>query len=234
MKKIAITVIGVLASAGSANEVPTLGTWQTNLNTWRSLFPKRLIGLAISTILISFVTMAAHADDVLILDTVKTDLSVGANPPVISSYTFNSSMILNSIGFASHSTISSLEYRYSINGGTVKKVTPLATIVNGVRWFILATPITLNATDVVYVQTKNGGFFNPKVPLYFFTAVSGFDITVVGNNRGQGANKTNSNLRVSALPPGASVAPEPGTLAMALTGGIALVGMCIRRRRMSN
>jgi hypothetical protein len=231
MKKVVMTVVGVLASAGSANEVPTLGTWQTNLNTWRSLFPKRLIGLAISTLLISFVTVAAHADDVLILG-VKTELATGT--PVTSSYTFNSSMILNSIGFASHSTISSIEYRYSINGGTVTKVTPLATIVNGVRWFNLATPITLNATDVVYVQTKNGGFLNPKVPLYFFTAVSGFDITVVGNNRGQGANKTNSNLKVSALPPGASVAPEPGTLAMALTGGIALVGMCIRRRRMSN
>ena len=33
---------------------------------------------------------------------------------------------------------------------------------------------------------------------------------------------------------GASVAPEPATLAFALTGGCALVGMYIRRRRMSN
>jgi hypothetical protein len=230
MKKVVITVNGVLASAGSANEVPTLGTWQTNLNTWRSLFPKRLIGLAISTLLISFVTVAAHADDVLTLGTVKTDLSVGANPTVISSYTFNSSMILNSIGFV---TGTSVEYAYSINDGAYINVTttsmqPLAL---GVRYLNLATPITLNATNVVRVRTQNKQFFNPKVPLYGFTAVSGFDITVVGNNRGQGA-KTNSNLRVSAL--GASITPEPGTLALALTGGFALVGMYIRRRRMSN
>ena len=33
---------------------------------------------------------------------------------------------------------------------------------------------------------------------------------------------------------GGNVAPEPGTLALALTGGCALVGMVIRRRRMSN
>ena len=33
---------------------------------------------------------------------------------------------------------------------------------------------------------------------------------------------------------GGNVAPEPGTLALALTAGCALVGVCIRRRRMSN
>ena len=185
MKKVAMTVFGVLALAASANEVPTLGTWQTNLNTWRSLFPKRLIGLAISTILISFVTMAAHADDVLILGTVKTDLSVGANPTVISSYTFNSSMILNSIGFV---TGSSVEYAYSINDGAYINVatTSMQPLALGVRYLNLASPITLNATNVVRVRTKNTQFFNPKVPLYGFTAVSGFDITVVGNNRGHG------------------------------------------------
>ena len=31
--------------------------------------------------------------------------------------------------------------------------------------------------------------------------------------------------------PGANIAPEPGTLALALTGGCALVGMFIRRRK---
>ena len=34
--------------------------------------------------------------------------------------------------------------------------------------------------------------------------------------------------------PGSNVAPEPATLALALTGGCALVGLCIRRRRTSN
>jgi hypothetical protein len=229
MKKVAMTVFGVLALAASANEVPTLGTWQTSLTTWRSLFPKRLIGLLTSPLLITFIAAAAHADDVLTLGA-RTDFSVGSNSTVISSYTFNSSMILNSIGFV---TGSSVEYAYSINTGAYINVatTSMQPLALGVRYLNLATPITLNATNVVRIRTKNTQFFNPKVPLYGFTAVSGFDITVVGNNRGQGA-KTNSNLRVSAL--GASVAPEPGTLALALTGGFALVGICIRRRRMSN
>jgi len=33
------------------------------------------------------------------------------------------------------------------------------------------------------------------------------------------------------LDPGSNVAPEPGTFALALTGGGALIGICIRRRR---
>jgi hypothetical protein len=40
---------------------------------------------------------------------------------------------------------------------------------------------------------------------------------------------TNSNLRVSN--PSSNVAPEPGSFALALTGGAALLGICIRRRR---
>ena len=45
-----------------------------------------------------------------------------------------------------------------------------------------------------------------------------------------GSNK----LKIQSFSSGSSIAPEPGTLALALTGGCALVGMYIRRRRMSN
>ena len=110
MKKVALTVLGVVSLAASANAE---GTCQTNLNTWRSLLPKRLMGLAISTLLITFIGAAAHADDVLTLGTATT--SVFGSSPVISTYTFNSSMILNSIGFV---TIigGTPAYAYSING----------------------------------------------------------------------------------------------------------------------
>ena len=231
MKKVAITVLGVLALAGSAN---AQGAWYTSYATWHSLLPKRLIGLAISTLFITFIAAAANADNVLTLGT-GSDYSL---PSVISAYTFNSSMILNSIGFVSSTDVSGTSYKYSINGGAsyTTVTTGLAAGVSGVRWFNLATPITLNATNVVLVATsKTGGnHIVPKVRLITYTAVPGFDITVVGNNKsgsGVPANRTNSNLRVSALPPDANVAPEPGTLALALTGGCALVGVYIRRRK---
>jgi hypothetical protein len=231
MKKVAMTVVGVLALAASAN---AQGTWYTDRATWESLLPKRLMGLAISTLLITFIAAAAHADDVLTLGTATVPSS--SIITVISTYTFNSSMILNSIGFVSSNDYVGTVYRYSINGIDInvdRLSADLASIDNGVRWFRLATPITLNATDVVRVRTKHtgGSLESPALTLRAFTAVPGFDITVLGNNQSLGA-KTNSNLRVSAL--GASIAPEPGTLALALTGGCALVGMHIRRRRMSN
>jgi hypothetical protein len=229
MKKVAMTVLGVVSIAASANAE---GTCQTNLNTWRSLLPKRLMGLAISTLLITFIAAAAHADDVLTLGTVVVPKTIAV---VISTYTFNSSMILNSIGFVSTSGTNFAVYRYSINGETYKDVdrlsVDLASAVNDVRWFSLATPITLNANDVVRVSTARTVISaTPKVRMLGYTAVPGFDITVVGNDQDYGAF-TNSNLRVSALPPSASVAPEPGTLALAVTGGCALVGMYIRRRK---
>jgi hypothetical protein len=232
MKKVAMTVVGVLALAASAN---AQGTWYTDRATWESLLPKRLMGLAISTLLITFIAAAAHADDVLTLGT-ATDYG-SYSSAVTSSYTFNSSMILNSIGFVSSFDYYNTVYSYSINGGTYTTVsrtdTQLATRVNNVRWFSLANPITLNATDVVRVFTQRtaGDDRIPKIKLRGFTVVPSFYITVVGNDQSQGA-RTNSNLRVSALAP--NIAPEPGSLALALTGGFALVGMCIRRRRMSN
>jgi hypothetical protein len=40
---------------------------------------------------------------------------------------------------------------------------------------------------------------------------------------------SNGNLRVSN--PGSNVAPEPGSIALLLTGGGALAGIALRRRR---
>ena len=232
MKKVAMTVLGVLTLTASANAG---GTWYTDQALWQSLLPKRLMGLAISTLLITFIGAAAHADDVLTLGSATVPSSEIIT--VISTYTFKTSMILNSIGFVSSNDYLGTVYRYSINGGTDINVdrlsADLASRDNGVRWFSLATPITLNANDVVRVRTKftGGESGSERITLRSFTTVSGFDITVVGNNQSLGAY-TNSNLRVSN--PSANIAPEPGTLALALTGGCALVGMFIRSRRMSN
>jgi hypothetical protein len=144
-------------------------------------------------------------------------------------YTFSSPMILNSIaiygGVTQEFAISTLN-----NGDFVNASTSLIGTFNveaeGVRWFNLSSPITLNKDDTVSVRTSGG------TQQYRHFQILGPSSNVTHVFSLDAVNASNSNLRVSALPP--NIAPEPGSLALALIGGCALVGMHIRRRRMSN
>lgn len=199
-----------------------------------SLISKRLVGIVASTALLSLVSATAHAQttDVLTLDRLYEYQHDGF---VKTEYTFNSSMILNSIGFvATNNTSGWFEYR--LNRNVVKFFNfndqSLAPVANGIRWYTLPTPLTLTATDVVRLDTEltyNGqaaavqvySSVNPNVNVNVYTDY---------NRQGESTELlTNSNLRVSN--PSANVAPEPGSFALALTGGATLIGICIRRRR---
>jgi hypothetical protein len=106
----------------------------------------------------------------------------------------------------------------------------------GMRYFNLAQPTSVNETSVLQIFNANpnrvGGIvwfgedFNQQTNL----AVSNVFFEGVWNNGNFLRNDfTSGNIKVSN--PGSNVAPEPGTFALALTGGVALVGICIRRRR---
>jgi hypothetical protein len=69
---------------------------------------------------------------------------------------------------------------------------------------------------------------------YISDSSSPISVTVSGDATPQYVTVDSFSFGNGTNPAGASVAPEPGTLALAVTGGCALVGMCIRRRRMSN
>ena len=56
-------------------------------------------------------------------------------------------------------------------------------------------------------------------------------ISVTASNSAYFVDVNSFSLGQSTSSLGASVAPEPGTLALALTGGCALIGMFIRRRK---
>jgi hypothetical protein len=150
-------------------------------------------------------------------------------------------MILNSIGFYTNGeTPQSLSY--SINGASQSvDLNSLSTEVSGFRWLTLSNPTTILQNQSVAVTTfgeyKIRGGVSTK---YFssFTVDRSSNISSVtttqqsGNAFGApGSVSSNSNLRVSAYNPGSNVAPEPGTFALTLTGGGALLGICIRRRR---
>ena len=171
---------------------------------------------------------------------------------VTSTFRFNQSMILNSIGFVTtnldfpNAVPTSLSYTLKGGGPVSVNVNSLSAIENGVRWLTLATPVTMNVDDVVTVSTLGeydpGGPsplpFLPPTPSSYSTLIKGFtsinsSVTVSVSHdiapHGGYAIFSNSNLRVSN--PSANVAPEPGSIALLLTGGGALAGIALRRRR---
>ena len=171
---------------------------------------------------------------------------------VTSTFRFNQSMILNSIGFVTtnldfpNAVPTSLSYTLKGGGPVSVNVNSLSAIENGVRWLTLASPVTMNVDDVVTVSTLgeyDPGFTDPvddenNIPASYSTLIKGFtsinsSVTVsvshdIAPHDGY-AIFANSNLRVSN--PGSNVAPEPGSIALLLTGGGALAGIALRRRR---
>jgi hypothetical protein len=161
-------------------------------------------------------------------------------------YTFRQSMILNSIGFYTRNQgLSFVSYKINNDEFSLDESMLSGVDANGLQWYTLANGgLSVNATSVITVSTQGSVYYPPDdgigpQPEYNIT----YDVGVGSNNASsnvtyngsyensayRGATRTNSNLRVSN--PGSNVAPEPGTFALALTGGGALLGICIRRRR---
>jgi hypothetical protein len=193
---------------------------------------KRLVGVAASTVLLSLVSATAHAQTIDVLTCSSNNAYSGYVGTTTSTYTFNKSMILNSVGFVSSSDgFDSLSY--SINGVNQSfNVSDVVGAVDGIRWLTLSNPTTVSASDVLRVSTKSNFFVTWGRE---FTSTNSLANVTYNGINGSGVpsgpllNYSNSNLRVSN--PSANVAPEPGTFALALTGGAALLGICIRRRR---
>jgi hypothetical protein len=203
-------------------------TLLSDLNLTMFSLSKRMPGIAVGVLLLSCMVGRAHA---------STDVLTGVSPFVgyqgilESRYVFNSSMILNSVGFVTANyPLTSLSY--TLNNELVTLTTDQLQSVDpdGLRWFNLLTPLTVNENSILTVRTEN-----TASPYTFFAFVGGTNsssnVTFAGlaNGYDRDPNITNSNLRVTAL--GGSVAPEPGSFALALTGGAALIGICVRRRR---
>ena len=152
-------------------------------------------------------------------------------------YLFKQSMVLNSIGFCTRDTVMKVT-SYSIGSGSLISVTPGAQDSNGFRWYEFSGGVTVNAGTTLFVYTNsynNTDAFPVETPFLPVAGPYNFASTVIeykgATYSGQGPNLgwTNSNIRVSN--PGSNVAPEPGSFALALTGGAALLGICVRRRR---
>ncbi len=198
-----------------------------------SLVSKRLVGIVASTALLSLVSATAIAQtpiDVLTGTTPNT----GFYEAGTSTYKFTGSMILNSIGFVTSNNIP-VSLSYTIKGTTYNvtdfSVPNLSAEENGFRWLTIS-PQSMLANEQVTVTTRFAGdrsymrSFQTQPDPSVKVSYEGFYDS--GNDETY-FRTTNSNLRVSN--PGSNVAPEPGSFALALTGGAALIGICIRRRR---
>ena len=161
-----------------------------------------------------------------------SDVIVSASPQT-TTYTFNKSMILNSIGFYTNDPYDPYtSLAYSINGVNQAFSTIPSSSTNGTLWFDLSSPLTMQENDVVRIttlgQSINGNYFTAITDYADFNTAA--NVSIISNELGSNRiGFSNGNLRVSN--PSANVAPEPGSIALLLTGGGALAGIALRRRR---
>jgi hypothetical protein len=193
-----------------------------------SLLTKRLVSIAASTFVLSLVSASAKAQQDFHYDFGSTQADTGR---MSSLYTFNQPMILNSIGFFTGGQ-SLTEMSYSLNDELPIHVTPASAVdVKGFRWYEFSGGYSISAGTKLRIHTdasnNQSRFWQTGTSYNFSSDV----ISYGGMTKSPGFSQiwTNSNIRVSE--PGSNVAPEPGSFALTLTGGAALIGICIRRRR---
>ena len=187
---------------------------------------KTLFSAATSLATLILVTSSAHAQTAAFTGLNKQD-SKQRPGQIVATYTFNSSMIVNSIGMVDTNEPSPLLW-YQINTGSFIKVNP--TYVSGnIRWYDFSAGLSLQQGDRLKLQTEVD--FDYGLEYKYDSFDLGPDVTFGGTDNTPNGGYTNSSIKVSPSNPGSNVAPEPGTFALALTGGGALLGICIRRRR---
>jgi hypothetical protein len=157
------------------------------------------------------------------------DEDATVNKPVfISTYTFSGSMIVNSIGLYTGGA-SPVSLSWARNDGAFVDITNQSYSVDGnLRWYTINESFTnassLNVKTEFATSTTFGYVSDQTLGLpVSFTNLASSDGSLFNDG------SANTNIRVSN--PGSNIAPEPGTFALALTGGAALAGVGLRRRR---
>ncbi len=196
-----------------------------------SIITKRLVSIAASTLVLSLVSASANAQ-------LNFHYGMGDrtsyNGRWTSEYTFHKSMILNSIGFYTNGMSFSdtgNETSYSLNTGGPISLTPSSIVdSDGFQWYEFSGGMTITEGTTLRIYTNRGETpFRNSNQLYNYTSdVIEYKGATPFNAPGN-LGWINSNINVSN--PGSNVAPEPGSFALALTGGAALLGICVRRRR---
>jgi hypothetical protein len=197
-----------------------------------SIISKRLVSIAASTLVLSLVSASANAQTIDVFNGIG-NIAGALSGDFISTFQFTSDMTLNSIGFLTtgYSAIS-LSYEIANDGVGYRSVVNTGVQdSSGIQWFDLGSGLNMQSGSIVRVKTRNQ-YGAVGVPGAINSAANVSYLGVYSEEgHKSGTGWTSGNLRVTASNPGSNVAPEPGSFALALTGGAALLGICVRRRR---
>jgi VCBS repeat-containing protein len=202
-----------------------------------SLLSKRLVSIAASTILLSLVSTGAHAQgswytNRAIWESLVTNVqtanyngssfgtSVGDNGVTAT----GSELFQRDGALITYADNAPITFTFSGNAFYGEFYSNVAGSFN----FSVDNSLT-NVYSLPTASTAGSGFLgyisdsaSPITVKVSPSVSTGLRLRVPSFSFGDGTNPAN---------PGSNVAPEPGTFALALTGGGALIGICIRRRR---
>ena len=210
MKKVSIAVVGVLALAAQAN---AQGTWYFDRAQWLSLVSNvQTANYTGPVIDYGFAEPAKMIENGVTAQLSESFNILEANNGALQTYTTNLPITFTFSGNAFFGEFASADSAYERVAGS------LDFSIDG----------SLTNTQSLSTSTSNYSFLG-----YISDSASPISVKVSPSSvTSVRVDSFSFGQSTSSL--GANVAPEPGTLALALTGGCALVGMYIRRRRMSN
>lgn len=202
MKKLAVTLVGVLALAASGN---AQGTWYTDYATWQSL---------VTNVQTANYSYTPTGSGPLIENGITATASVAwwetygtltTYDAVPINFSFSGNAFGGYFGMTDFDgKFVAEDMTFSIDGSTTNVRNLTSSSVNDSYKFLGYISDSSSSISVT-VTPKDTRF-----------------IYVDSFSRANGTNPSN---------PGSNVAPEPASLALALTGGCALAGICIRRRK---
>ena len=201
MKKVAMTVVGVLALAASAN---AQGTWYTDQTEW-----------------LKYATNVANA--------LYTGPASGSSPVTENGITATAavgSWYPTTTGVLTTDSFTPVTFTFAGNafGGVFRMSdTSHVNVNNGIIDFSIDSSLTN-----VYSLTAIDRF---TFLGYISDSASDISVKINGHNANQYVMINRFSSAQGPNYTGSNVAPEPGTFALALTGGCALLGMYIRRRK---
>jgi hypothetical protein len=164
-----------------------------------------------------------------VLNVNTTGAPVASNTVFISTFTFNQSLTLNSIGVPNRADSDGLTFGYKIgDSAEYTYITDtLGAVDNGFRYYTFASPQTYpTGTKLIITNSR----ILADLPIYYArTITSTNNVGVTHTSNKVGVARAAGNIKVSN--PSNNVAPEPGSIALLLTGSGALAGIALRRRR---